>query len=93
MMRSLLMTGLAILLSLEFPSLAQTAEPPSPTVPLAFDAFLAEVAQNNLEYAAQRYNVSIAQAQIVQAKVFPNPVLGASGSTDISGQICPPASG
>jgi cobalt-zinc-cadmium efflux system outer membrane protein len=47
------------------------------------------VAQNNLEYAAQRYNVSIAQAQIVKAKVFPNPTLGSGYSGDISGQDMP----
>ena len=59
------------------------------THPLSFEAFLAEVAQNNLEYAAQRYNVSIAQAQIARAKVFPNPTLAAGSSRDISGQNMP----
>jgi cobalt-zinc-cadmium efflux system outer membrane protein len=94
MMRFLLMTGLLIGLLFLGPhaSTAQTPEPAGTTTPplsLSLDAFLVEVAQNNLEYAAQRYNVSIAQAQIAQARVFPNPVLGAGGSTDISGQNMP----
>ena len=70
--------------------IAQTATPASaPTIPLSFEAFLAEVAQNNLEYAAQRYNVSIAQAQIARARVFPNPAVAASTFRDISGQSMP----
>lgn len=94
MMRSLLTFGLLAGLLFLRPQVltAQTAQPPSATVPpisLSFDAFLAEVAQNNLEYAAQRYNVSIAEAQVAQARVFPNPVLGADGSRDISGQNMP----
>jgi cobalt-zinc-cadmium efflux system outer membrane protein len=69
---------------------AQTAAPASaPTIPFSFEAFLTEVAQNNLEYAAQRYNVSIAQAQIVKARVYPNPVLGTGFWGDVSGQDMP----
>jgi outer membrane protein, heavy metal efflux system len=51
---------------------------------LTLDEFLAGVAANNLDLAAQRYNVSIAQAQVVAAKVSPNPVFAASFQTDIS---------
>jgi outer membrane protein TolC len=69
---------------------AQTAPAAtSPAVPLSFEAFLAEVAQNNLEYAAQRYSVSIAQAQIARAKVFPNPTLSAGTWQDVTGQNMP----
>jgi len=66
---------------------APAATPPSVT--LSFESFLAEVARNNLEYAAQRYNVSIAQAQIARAKVFPNPTLAAGTWQDITGQNMP----
>lgn len=69
---------------------AQTAPAAtSPTVPFPFEAFLAEVAQNNLEYAAQRYNVSIAQAQLARARVFPNPILAAGTWQDVTGQNMP----
>ena len=37
--------------------------------------FLNKVAAANLDYAAQRYNVSIAKAQIAAAKVSPNPTV------------------
>ena len=37
--------------------------------PITFDEFLARVAANNLDLAAQRYNITIAQAQVVAAKV------------------------
>jgi cobalt-zinc-cadmium efflux system outer membrane protein len=48
---------------------------------IRFSAFLAEVAASNLDYAAQRYNVPIAEAQVIAARVSPNPVLavGTSG--------------
>ncbi len=69
---------------------AQTTIPAdNPAIPLSLEAFLAGVAQNNLEYAAQRYNVSIAQAQIARAKVFPNPAMSAGTFRDISGQNMP----
>jgi outer membrane protein, heavy metal efflux system len=40
---------------------------------LTLGEFLRKVAAANLDYAAQRYNVSIAKATIVAAKVSPNP--------------------
>ena len=52
--------------------------------PITFDEFLARVAANNLDLAAQRYNITIAQAQVVAAKVSPNPVLTNTFATDIS---------
>lgn len=36
---------------------------------ITLDEFLADVAANNLDLAAQRFNISIAQAQVVAAKV------------------------
>lgn len=51
---------------------------------ITFEQFLNEVATANLDYAAQRYNVSIAQAGIAAAREFPNPVLQVNGSSDIS---------
>jgi outer membrane protein, heavy metal efflux system len=52
--------------------------------PITFDEFLAGVAANNLDLAAQRYNITIAQAQVVAAKVSPNPVFTTTFATDIS---------
>jgi outer membrane protein, heavy metal efflux system len=52
--------------------------------PITFDEFLAGVAANNLDLAAQRYNITIAQAQVVAAKVSPNPVFTTTFSKDIS---------
>jgi len=66
-----------------------SAAPLASSNTLSLEEFLAEVAQNNLEYASQRYNVSIAQAQIAKAKVFPNPVLGTGAWRDITGQNMP----
>jgi outer membrane protein TolC len=51
---------------------------------LTLDEFLAGVAANNLDLAAQRYNISIAQAQVVAAKVSPNPVFAVTFNEDIS---------
>lgn len=52
--------------------------------PVTFDDFLARVAANNLDLAAQRYNITIAQTQVVAAKVSPNPVFAWTYGGDIS---------
>src|SRR6516165_1861749 len=51
--------------------------------------FLAMVAASNLDYAAQRYNVSIAQAQLVAARVSPNPTIQYVYGRDVSGEQQP----
>lgn len=51
---------------------------------IAFKAFLNEVLANNLDYAAERYNVSIAEALRASARVFPNPQLEFGGERDIT---------
>lgn len=57
---------------------------------ISLAAFLAEVAAANLDYAAARFNVPIAEAQLTAARVSPNPQLtiGTSGRdvTDRAGQ-------
>lgn len=50
---------------------------------ITFAEFLNEVAQANLDYAAQRYNVDIAKAAVAIAKEFPNPTLNLSGARDL----------
>ena len=50
---------------------------------LTFGQFLNQVAQANLDYAAQRYNVAIAKAAIAIAKEFPNPTLNLLGAKDV----------
>src|SRR6202048_3430562 len=57
---------------------------PSRKITLA--GFLSKVAAANLDYAAQRYNVSIAKALIAAAKVSPNPTVSAAYFGDISAQ-------
>lgn len=57
---------------------------------LSFAGFIEEVRQRNLELVAQRHAVSVAEAQIAVAKVFPDPVLsGGLAQVDISGQSAP----
>ena len=51
---------------------------------ITFSEFLNEVASANLNYAAQRYNVSIAKAAVAAAKVFPNPTLNLGGNREVS---------
>ena len=41
-----------------------------------YSLFLALVAKNNLNYAAQKFNLNIAEANIELAKVFPDPEIG-----------------
>jgi cobalt-zinc-cadmium efflux system outer membrane protein len=64
---------------------------PTPA-PLPFRQYLQAVARGNLDLAAQRFNVSIAEAQIEVARIFPDPQLtGGLGSVDVSGQGSPTA--
>lgn len=43
---------------------------------LSFQEFLNRVGKNNLNFLAEKYNVSIAEAEIVAQKVLPDPELG-----------------
>jgi cobalt-zinc-cadmium efflux system outer membrane protein len=54
------------------------------TQEVRFKIFLQEVEKSNLDYAAQRYSVPIAEAQLTAARVFPNPTLQTGYSTDVS---------
>lgn len=59
--------------------------PSGPTERFTFATYLRRVGQANLDLAAQRATVSIAQAQIAVAKVFPDPELTAGlGQYDLS---------
>lgn len=59
---------------------------PSPSAGgMSYEEFLSQVGSANLELAAQRLNVPIAEAQIAVARIFPEPVLSAGvASIDIS---------
>jgi cobalt-zinc-cadmium efflux system outer membrane protein len=61
-----------------------TLQPGLKTQQIDFKTFLQEVEQSNLDYAAQRYNIPIAEAQVTAAKVFPNPTVQSGYSTDVS---------
>ena len=50
--------------------------------PIKLEEYLAKVAASNLAYAAQRYNVSIAETAVAAAKLFQNPVLQFSNAKD-----------
>lgn len=49
---------------------------------LSFQEFLNQVGRNNLDYLAEKYNVSIAQAEIIAQKVLPDPELEFEGSDE-----------
>src|SRR5579872_2999621 len=51
---------------------------------IGFNEFLAAVAAHNLDYAVQKYNVSLAQAQITVAKLYPDPAISVGYTKDIS---------
>ena len=71
----------------EGPSVARLAELTKLTTrrtAIKLEDYLAKVAASNLAYAAQRYNVSIAETAIMAAKVFQNPVLQIGNMRDIS---------
>ena len=51
---------------------------------IGYKEFLAAVAANNLDYAVQKYNTSIVQAQITIAKLYPDPSPSVGYTKDIS---------
>jgi outer membrane protein, heavy metal efflux system len=57
-----------------------------PVIRISLAEFMAQVGRRNLDYAAQAFNVPIADAQVSVARLFPNPSLDWGGSFDISGQ-------
>jgi outer membrane protein, heavy metal efflux system len=59
---------------------------PSTLQPIDFQDFVQEVQRSNLDLAAQRYNVSIAEAQLIAARVYPNPTFQGSYNGDVSHQ-------
>ena len=62
--------------------LAELTKLSSRRTPIKLEDYLAKVAASNLSYAAQRYNVSIAETAIAAAKLFQNPVLQFSNAKD-----------
>jgi outer membrane protein, heavy metal efflux system len=71
------------------PSISKEAIGLLPALPITswitFPNFMRRVEEANLSLAAQRYNVSIAQAQLTAASVFPDPTLQAGYDGDASG--------
>jgi outer membrane protein, heavy metal efflux system len=66
---------------------AQSAAPDAArgeTETITFGAFLDEVLLSNLDYAAERYNVPIAEALRAAARVFPNPQLELGYERDVT---------
>jgi cobalt-zinc-cadmium efflux system outer membrane protein len=53
-------------------------------LPISFNDFLHAVQESNLSYAAQTYNVSIAQAQISLARLWPHPTISGGYTTPFS---------
>jgi len=51
---------------------------------ISFNEFLATVAADNLDYAVQKYNISIAQAQVIVAQLYPDPSLSVGFTTDVT---------
>ena len=58
---------------------------------ISFRDFIRQVEEANLDLAAQRYNVPIAQMQVLAAHVYPDPVIQGFYSLDISHQQQPAA--
>ena len=56
---------------------------------LSLSRFLAAVAASNIDLAAQRYNVLIAQAQLAAARVSPNPTLSVGTNRDTTNRNQP----
>jgi len=88
MMPLLLLTAFLFLAG-SFQSLAKDKHPAldfGTSRPITLAEFLNKVAAANLDYAAQRYSISVAKAQIVAAEVSPNPTATFAYTGDVSGE-------
>lgn len=54
---------------------AQTLDTLLPTVPMDYTTFISTVGQKNIAYAAEQFEIAIADAAIESAKIFPDPQL------------------
>lgn len=82
--RSAVSPTLLLSIFLALPATAQEARP------LGFREYLAEVEKTNLDFAVNRFSVRIAEAQVVLARLFPDPqVTGGIGSYDLTDQKAP----
>lgn len=79
-----LLLGVALLGAARAAEMATASVEVGKAEQITFETFLAEVLANNLDYAAERYNVSIAETLQVAARVFPNPQLEFSGERDVT---------
>lgn len=61
---------------------AQQIHKPVPESEITFDTYLNRVGKQNLGYLTDRLNLSIAEAEILAAKVLPDPSLDFEGSKD-----------
>lgn len=66
-----LITAGAVAAQVQSPVVSHTVPPPSFT----FGGYLSRVARSNVDLAAQRAGVSVSEAQIGIARIFPDPVL------------------
>lgn len=75
---------LFLLLVVEAMSIHAFAQFPdgNPQLPITFEEYLNRVGKNNLSYLAEKLNVSIADAEIIASKVFPDPELEFEGSDE-----------
>lgn len=69
---------LVILIAANVPLLTQ----PAPSPALTLSGAVQEALANNLSFRAELERIGVAQGQLQQARVVPNPVLGATTSTD-----------
>jgi outer membrane protein, heavy metal efflux system len=58
-----------------------------PQYPVKFTSFMEQVSKHNLDYAAERFEVSKAEAAIEIAKVFPDPTLSFGMTQNREGQL------
>lgn len=49
---------------------------------ISFSEYLKEVAENNLSYIAEKYNIDIAEAETLSQKVFPDPELSVEATNN-----------
>ena len=55
--------------------------------PIDFNTYLALIVNNNLEYAAEKFNVDIAEANVKSAHAFPDPELSFEGTDNGEGRM------
>lgn len=75
--------GIGVFLFMNFTAVVRSQSLDTSMQGLSFPEFLSRVGMNNLGYIAEKYNLSVAEAEVIAQKVLPDPSLVFEGADEV----------